>query len=101
MSAVVTSGAVAGLSDGDVLARMADEGLEPSFWTGSPGQVFAWHEHPSNKILYAVSGALTFTLRDGSSYPLIAGDRIDLAAHTDHAATVGPEGVRCIEGYAS
>ncbi|MDQ1683102.1 MAG: hypothetical protein QOH99_1643, partial [Frankiaceae bacterium] len=54
MGAVVTSGAVAGLTDGDVLARMAAEGLEPSFWTGSPGQVFAWHEHPSNKILYAV-----------------------------------------------
>ena len=97
MGAVVTAGAVAGLTDGDVLALMAAEGLRPSFWTGSPGQGFDWHEHPYTKILYAVSGTLTFSLRDGSSYPLVAGDRIDLDAHTEHAAAVGPEGVRCIE----
>ena len=99
MGVVVTRAAVAGLTDGEVLERMTAEGLAPSFWTGSPGQAFAWHEHPDTKILYAVSGALTFTVRDGSSYPLVAGDRIDLAAHTQHAATVGPAGVRCIEAY--
>ena len=95
----VTVGAVAGLADGDVLALMTNDGLEPSFWTGAPGQVFAWHEHPDTKILYAVSGALTFTLRDGSSYSLVADDRIDLSAHTYHTATVGPAGVRCIEAF--
>ena len=99
MGAIVTAGVVAGLTDGDVLALIAAQGLDPSFWTGAPGQRFDWHEHLSDKILYAVSGALTFTVRDGSSYPLVAGDRIDLAAHTDHAATVGPHGVRCIEAY--
>ena len=99
MGARVTPGAAAGLSDADVLALLATDGLEPSFWTGQPGQVFTWHDHEDAKILYAVDGALTFTVRDGSSYPLVAGDRIDLAAHTDHAATVGPAGVRCIEAY--
>ena len=99
MGARVTVGAVAGRTDGDVLALMTDDGLRPSFWTGSPGDVFDWHKHPETKILYVMSGALTFTLRDGASYSVNAGDRIELAAHTDHAATVGPAGARCIEGF--
>ncbi len=50
-------------------------------------------------VLYVVAGELAFTLRDGSSYPLVTGDRIDLGAGTDHRATVGTGGVRCVEGY--
>ena len=101
MAARVTQAAGAGLNDGDVLARLTSDGLAPSFWTGAPGQLFGWHEHSETKILYAVSGSLTFTLRDGSSYELTAGDRIDLDARTDHSATVGDAGVRCIEAYRS
>ncbi|MDQ1702636.1 MAG: hypothetical protein QOF57_1888 [Frankiaceae bacterium] len=99
MAARVTQGAVAGLTDGDVLARMGADGLAPSFWTGAPGQEFGWHVHAGHKVLYVVAGELTFTVRDGSSYPMTAGDRLDLDAGTDHAATVGPTGVRCVEAY--
>ncbi|MCU1675590.1 MAG: Cupin domain protein [Frankiales bacterium] len=100
MGATVTAGAVAGLTDGDVLALMAAGGLDASFWTGAPGQEFGRHSHEAAKVLYVVAGALTFTLGDGSTYAMVAGDRIDLAAGTDHSASVGPVGVRCIEAFA-
>jgi quercetin dioxygenase-like cupin family protein len=99
VAAVVTAGAAAGLTDGDVLARMAAEGVAPAFWSAPAGERFGWHEHPADKVLYVVAGVLTFELRDGSVLRLSAGDRIDLEAGTDHAASAGSDGCRCIEGF--
>jgi uncharacterized cupin superfamily protein len=99
VAALVTGGAAAGLTDGDVLARMAADGVAPSFWSASAGERFGWHAHAADKVLYVVAGALTFELRDGSTYPMAAGDRIDLTAGTDHMAYAGADGCRCIEGY--
>jgi len=101
MGARVTEGAVAGLGDSAVLAAMTADRLAPSFWTGAPGQLFGWHAHTGAKVLYVVAGELTFTLRDGSSYAMTTGDRIDLDAGTEHSAAVGPAGVRCVEGYSA
>jgi hypothetical protein len=45
-----------------------------------------------------VRGTITFHLPDGNEdIAMEAGDRLDLPPRVVHAATVGPEGVTCLE----
>lgn len=44
-----------------------------------------------------VQGAITFRLRDQDDVRPAPGDRLDVEPGTQHAATVGAEGVRCVE----
>lgn len=74
----------------------ADEGLEPSTWSNDPGYEYGWHDHPYHKVLVCVAGSIVFHTEEGDA-PLRPGDRLDLAPGTRHAATVGPNGVTCME----
>ncbi len=81
-------------------AALAAEGLDPTQWSNAPGHQYGSHRHPYRKVLYCVAGAITFHTGDGD-VRLEAGDRLDLPAGTEHAATVGPDGVTCLEAAAS
>ena len=85
---------------GDVLAAakaaFQSEGLSPHTWSNGPGYVFGNHEHPYHKVLFCIEGMITFHTPDGDIL-LSPGDRLDLAPGTTHGATVGPEGVTCME----
>src|SRR5438132_7710292 len=65
-------------------------------WANAPGDTYGWHSHDYHKVLFCLSGSITFHLRDGD-VELDAGDRLDLEPGTEHAATVGPQGVSCVE----
>jgi quercetin dioxygenase-like cupin family protein len=65
-------------------------------WSNEPGVVYEWHSHPYDKLLVCVEGSITFHTRVGD-YQLRSGERLQLAAGTAHAATVGPDGVTCRE----
>ncbi len=82
----------------ETLARdvFAAEGLAPQTWSNDPGFVYAEHQHPYHKVLFCVSGSITFHTPDGD-VRLTPGDRFDLPPNTPHGATVGPQGVRCME----
>jgi quercetin dioxygenase-like cupin family protein len=80
----------------DILAAFRAEGLAPHAWSNGPGYRYGEHEHPYNKVLFCVEGSITFHTPDGDVL-LHPGDRFDLPPHTRHAATVGPEGVTCLE----
>ena len=81
----------------EVAGALAAEGLSsPSSWANGPGDRYDWHSHGYHKVLYCVSGSIVFHTRDGD-HALRPGDRLDVEPGTDHAATVGPEGVRCVE----
>lgn len=82
-------------ADLDQLLR--DEGLSPSGWGNGPGDRYGWHAHSYHKVLYCVQGSITFHLRDQDDVRLQAGDRLDVEPGTEHAATVGAAGVRCVE----
>ena len=76
--------------------RLAAEGLSPSAWGNASADPYGWHSHEYHKGLYCVSGSIVFHV-PGGDVELRPGDRLDLEPGTEHAATVGPEGVRCLE----
>ena len=81
--------------------RLREEGLsEPRWWSNAPGDTYGWHHHPYHKELYCSEGSIVFHLRD-QDVELRAGDLLDIEAGTEHAATVGSEGVACVEASRS
>lgn len=51
-------------------------------------------------MIYCVSGSITFGLPELSrEVPLGTGDKLDLSAGVKHTATVGPDGVICLEAH--
>ncbi len=84
----------------ELLALFEREGLRPYRWGNAPGDVYGVHTHPYHKVIYVVRGSITFHLPDlGEDVLLRPGDRLDLPAGVRHAATVGPEGVTCLEAH--
>ena len=70
----------------------------PTEWSDAPGATYEAHSHPYHKTLVCTAGSITFYTPDGD-VRLTAGDRLDLPAGTVHRATVGPDGVTCVETY--
>ena len=73
------------------------EGLTPARWGAGPGHRFALHHHPHTKVVVCVAGGIVFHLPSGDEVPLGPGDRFELAAGVAHRATVGEDGVECVE----
>lgn len=86
----------AGPSMAEMEAQLRSEGLSPSRWSNAPGAVYERHEHPYHKHLVCVSGSITFHTPEGD-VELRPGDRLDLDAGIEHSATVGSQGVTCLE----
>jgi len=81
----------------EAIERMAEEGcLPPRFWGNGPGDRYGWHSHDYHKVLFCLTGSIIFHTKSGD-IEMRAGDRLDLAPRTEHAATVGPVGVECAE----
>ena len=79
---------------------MADEDLYPYTWSNAPGDRYGAHSHSYHKVIYVVSGSITFGLPDkGKQVDLNAGDRLELPAGVKHDALVGPRGVMCLEAH--
>src|SRR3712207_2262660 len=76
--------------------RFTREGLSPHAWSNAPGDRYGSHAHPYHKVLYCVRGGITFHTPRGD-VTLAPGDRLEIEPGTDHAATVGPDGVECME----
>jgi mannose-6-phosphate isomerase-like protein (cupin superfamily) len=81
--------------------RLESEGLSPPhWWTNEPGDRYGWHSHSYRKVLFCARGSIVFHTTDGD-YELTAGDRLEVEPGTEHAATVGPDGVQCVEAHAA
>ena len=77
-------------------ARFGDAGLSPHGWGNPPGDTYGRHAHDYDKVLYCVSGGITFHT-DAGDFTLGPGDRLEVDAGTAHSATVGADGVECLE----
>jgi quercetin dioxygenase-like cupin family protein len=85
-----------------VLDAFARERLSPQRWSNGPGHVYAPHRHSYHKVLYCPRGSITFRLgTTGEEIALVPGDRLDIEPGTEHSATVGANGVECIEAARS
>lgn len=83
-----------------IAAAFAAEGLRADTWSNGPGYEYGEHDHGYHKVLYCVSGSITFHTPEGD-VELTPGDRLDLPPRTAHSATVGPDGVVCMEAARS
>jgi quercetin dioxygenase-like cupin family protein len=81
----------------DLIDRLRQEADGCYSWSNGPGDTYAPHTHSYEKILYCVSGSITFTLQD-REIRLEPGERMVLPPGTVHGALVGPNGCTCIEG---
>lgn len=76
------------------------EGLDFYAWGNAPHDLYPPHAHTYHKVIYVVRGSITFGLpEEDREVMLSAGDRLDLPAHVIHNATVGSEGVMCLEAH--
>ena len=79
---------------------MTEESLSPYAWSNGPHDVYSAHTHGYDKVIYVVSGSITFGLPElEREVSLNPGDRLDLPKSTVHNAQVGSNGVVCLEGH--
>jgi quercetin dioxygenase-like cupin family protein len=67
-------------------------------WSNGPGFRYAPHSHPYKKILCCLQGSIVFHV-GSTEVSLAPGDRTVIEPGSEHAATVGPGGVRCAEAH--
>lgn len=93
-----SAGYVRSVAGGDFLDEMRASGTEVSQWSNAPGDTYGTHSHSYRKLLCCLEGSIVFHLAGGDEN-LRAGDRLLIEAGVEHAATVGPDGVRCAEAH--
>jgi len=87
-------------NEASVRQQMQSEGLNFYAWGNGPGDRYAAHTHPYDKVIFVARGSITFELpAAGRSLLLRTGDRLDLPATTLHSALVGDDGVLCCEAH--
>ena len=97
MGATLTR-ATAPIDETSIATAFARDGLTPARWSNAPGDAYSQHTHTYHKVLFCLSGSITFQLvASAESIKLRPGDRLDITPNTRHNAVVGPEGVTCIE----
>lgn len=82
----------------DVQQKIRAENLRGYTWSNGPFDEYSAHTHSFDKVLYVVSGSITWILPN-QEITTHAGDRIDLPRGTIHAARVGEKGVTCFEAH--
>lgn len=83
-----------------LMGRLRGEGLAPSAWGNGPRDRYAPHDHAYDKVIVVAAGSIRFGLPpDGDGHDLAVGDRLELPAGTAHDASVGPDGVTCLEAH--
>jgi quercetin dioxygenase-like cupin family protein len=84
----------------DIEAALGAEGLTTHGWGNGPDVSYGQHAHPHDKVLCCVSGSIVFHA-DSGDMALMPGDRMEIEAGVEHSATVGHDGVECVEAYRS
>jgi hypothetical protein len=82
----------------EFLAEASAEGWPVTVWANHGGYSYGRHAHGYKKILCCLQGSIVFHTDEGD-VRLTEGHRLVLPSGTAHAATVGPEGVRCAEAH--
>ena len=82
----------------DVEQHLAAEGYTLHTWSNGPGAWYPVHDHSYHKVIIVLKGSITFYLPgEKREVAMNVGSRLELAPHTAHSATVGSDGVTCLE----
>ena len=85
-------------TEAELYQLFEDEHLIPYRWSNGANDVYAAHKHSYHKVIYIVSGSITFGFPIvGEPTTLCTGDRLELPANVQHNAVVGADGVVCLE----
>lgn len=80
--------------------KMVEQELTVFHWSGQPEGVIDGHTHGYHKMLAVVSGSIKFEFPTRhKTITLNAGDQLELPAGLRHSATVGMDGVACLEAH--
>lgn len=80
--------------------RLRAEGLDAVAWSNPAWDRYGAHHHGYDKVIVVERGSIHFGLPGrGDAADLVAGDRLELPAGTEHDALVGPDGVTCLEAH--
>ncbi len=86
------------VSEEELRAEMRSQGLAPFVWRNAPHDHYSLHSRSYTRVIYVIRGSATFHFPDtDENVTLEPGDRIEIASRTQHAITVGDEGVTCLE----
>lgn len=84
----------------ELRAGMVEQELTVFHWTGESQGTIDGHTHGYHKMLAVVSGSIKFEFPTRhKSINLKAGDQLELPAGLRHTATVGADGVTCLEAH--
>lgn len=87
-------------TENNIQQKIRAENLRGYTWSNGPYDAYSAHTHSFDKILYVLSGSITWILpQTQQDIETHAGDRIDLPRGTVHAARVGAQGVVCFEAH--
>lgn len=70
---------------------LTTEGYSVLQWCDGPGIEYGAHRHDDDQSHWVISGAIEFTIENGGTYVLEAGDRDIMPAFTMHKARVVSE----------
>lgn len=83
----------------DLEKKLAEEGYSLHTWSNGPDFWYPVHDHPYHKIIVVLEGSIAFYLpAEKREVQMKKGGRLELAPRTAHSASVGLEGVTCLEG---
>ena len=86
------------VSEEELRAEMRSQGLAPFTWHNGPGDHYSSHSRSYTRVIYVIRGSATFHFAEtNEDVTLEPGDRIQIEARTQHAITIGDEGVTCLE----
>lgn len=87
-------------TEAELRTMLQRERLSAYTWSNRAFDEYAPHSHAYDKVIYVVSGSITWILPETNHRLLTrAGDRLDLPRGVVHAAKVGAEGVMCLEAH--
>jgi len=80
--------------------QLVEQELKVYRWAKLPKEYLAGHTHGYHKILCVIDGSIKFEFPTRhKTLNLNAGDRLELPAGIRHNATVGMDGVKCLEAH--
>jgi quercetin dioxygenase-like cupin family protein len=84
------------------LNELTREGYSCHTWSNDAGFWYPVHDHPYDKAIVILQGSITFYFpAKKEELVMQTGDRLNIPARTAHGASVGSEGVTCLEGQRS